>query len=85
MVAQTRNLEHSRLFRHGDDHSGSLIRIELLAAALVAWAASSGALSLAAGISKESTMTSALPASGVGVRSGSSMASTRGSSFAARW
>src|SRR6516165_10809634 len=53
MVAQTRNLEHSRLFRHGDDHSGSLICIELLAAALVAWAASSGALSLAAGISEE--------------------------------
>src|SRR4029077_19255094 len=69
---QASDFDDRHLFRCGIGYSCGAVCPELLAAALVASAASSGALSLAAGVSAESTMTSALPASGVGVRSRSS-------------
>src|SRR6516165_3360089 len=55
--------------RGGVDYSCGAVCLELLAGAL--------------GVSAESTMTSALPASAVGVRSRSSIASNLGSFFAA--
>jgi len=78
---QTAEVWHDR---GGVDYSCGAVWLQLLAAALVLSTASSGALSLAAGVSVESTMTSAFPASSVDVRSRSSTASNRGSSFAAR-